>query len=124
MNEPLVKKNNRWQMGLGMLLTVALVACGSGSPASDGLELALAIPSEESADVFWFGVERREITIKENDPKARTLVWATGLQVEEDLRRGDRIVFRGFDGRGRLVVWGEAVVGEEKTVSVPLRRVL
>ena len=104
------------------LCFVLFAACGKEKP-EDSLRVLLKIPEGESADLFWFGVEKRELEVVNGEDKS-VRPWNTGQAVEIDLREGDTLVFRAFDASGQLLIVGEAEVGKSKMVSIPLRRVL
>ena len=89
----------------------------------DPLRISVQIPAGEHPDLFWFGVEQKILQVK----KGNDLVshpWVSGQAVDLGLEEGDELTFLGSDREGRLLVTGEAVVGEEKLVSIQLRRVL
>jgi hypothetical protein len=105
-----------------LCIGLALAGCGKGD-GGDSLRISVKIPEGERAELFWFGVERRELEIKQGE-EAKVYPWNTGQAVEMKLDEGDLLVFRAFDPEGRLLVTGEASVGAAKMVSIPLRRVL
>ena len=90
---------------------------------ADSLRVLVQIPEGERPELFWFGVEKRELEVKRGE-EVVSYPWNTGQAVEIDLSEGDSLVFRAFDREGRLVVTGDALVGSAKMVSIPLRRVL
>jgi hypothetical protein len=109
-----------------LILCIALgmaAGCGKQDPEADSLRVLVQIPEGERPELFWFGVERKELEVKQGD-EAKAYPWNTGQAVEIDLSEGDGLVFRAFDREGRLLVTGEAIVGGAKMVSIPLRRVL
>lgn len=97
--------------------------CGKQDPKVDSLRISVQIPEGERPELFWFGVDRRELAVKQGDD-TNSYPWNTGQAVEMNLREGDSLVFRAFDREGRLLVTGEAHVDDSKMVSIPLRRVL
>lgn len=109
-----------------LILCAALglgVGCGKQDPEADSLRILVQIPEGERPELFWFGVDRRELELKQGS-ETTTHPWNTGQAVEISLSEGDGLVFRAFDREGRLLVTGEAFVGSAKIVSIPLRRVL
>lgn len=109
-----------------LILCIALglgAGCGKQDPEADSLRVLVQIPEGERPELFWFGVERKEIEVKQGD-ESKSYPWNTGQAVEMDLSEGDSLVFRAFDREGRILVTGEALVGSAKMVSIPLRRVL
>lgn len=99
------------------------VGCGKQDPEADSLRVLVQIPAGERAELFWFGVEKKELEVKQGD-ETKAFPWNTGQAVDMSLSEGDGLVFRAFDREGRLLVTGEAFVGSAKIVSIPLRRVL
>lgn len=97
--------------------------CGKQDTEADSLRVLVQIPEGERPELFWFGVDRKELEVKQGE-EAKAYPWNTGQAVEINLSEGDSLVFRAFDQEGRLVVTGEAVVSQAKMVSIPLRRVL
>jgi hypothetical protein len=109
-----------------LILCVAFglaAGCGKQDPEADSLRVLVQIPEGERPELFWFGVDKKELVLKQGD-ESTTYPWNTGQAVEVSLSEGDGLVFRAFDAEGRLLVTGEAVVGSAKLVSIPLRRVL
>jgi hypothetical protein len=109
-----------------LILCLALgsvMSCGKQDPEADSLRVLVQIPEGERPELFWFGVERKELEVKQGE-EATSYPWHTGQAVEIELSEGDGLVFRAYDREGRLVVTGDAIVGSAKMVSIPLRRVL
>jgi len=116
-----VKFLTLWLVGI-IFLTVT--GCGKLEGESrDPLNVKLEIPAGEMAEVFWFNVDRKVLVIKRGTEESAH-PWAGSQETELDLRAGDTLLFSGFDGRGLLLVTGEARVGPAKLVSIPVRRVL
>jgi hypothetical protein len=112
----------RW-FWLGVLLAGLLTGCGKANDPNDSLRVLVEIPDGERTELFWFGVERKELEVKSGS-ETSVYPWSTGEQVDIDLKEGDRLVFRAFDQEGHLLVLGQASVGEAKFVSIPVARVL
>lgn len=121
MGRATVKFLCRW-FYLYPICVLVIVGCGRGG-AADALQVQLAVAGEESPELFWLGVERREMEILSKDG-VWTIAWRAGTWQEESLREGDTLRFRGFDGAGHLLVTGEVRVGPEKRISIPVRRIL
>ncbi len=106
---------------------VATLQC-CGSPLTrgetDGLEVSLAAPAGEDSTMFWYGVRTKALRITPDQGEPREIPWEAGSVAKADLREGDRLEFLGTDEAGRLLVTGEARVGEEKKITIALRRVL
>lgn len=117
--------SHQWLM---VLLAAALaVGCGKGggeNDDADSLRVSVQIPAGENPELFWFGVEKRELQVNRGGGESETFPWNTGQRVETKLEEGDGLSFRAFDAQGRLLVAGEATVGKAKIVSIPVRRVL
>lgn len=116
---------SRWSkvFTLMVVLVLALSSCGRMTR-SESLEVFLALPEGEDPGRFWFAVETRSIQVRNGKGETTNFPFAEGAPIQVDLKKGDRIVFAGVDHQGRLLVTGEASVGDEKKISVPLRRVL
>lgn len=113
-------------MARSLIFCIALglgAACGKLDAESDSLRISVQVPQGERPELFWFGVERKELEVIQGKG-ARAFPWNTGQAVEIKLSEGDSLVFRAFDREGRLLITGEASVGSAKMVSIPLRRVL
>lgn len=110
----------------GACVVVTLQCCGSGVTRGSGkaLQVALQIPEGEDPDLFWLGTRDRKLRWHPQKGDAREIEWAPGSTVGWEAREGDRIAFEAQDASGRTVVDGVAPVGEEKNVTIPLRRVL
>lgn len=114
----------RW-FGILTVLGAVLPCCGSVTQSkNENLALRLAVPDGEDPALFWFGVAKRTLTVTPSGGDATTVDWKDGGSREISLRAGDKLTFQGADEKGRLLVEGEAVVGEEKSLTIPLRRVL
>lgn len=116
-----VKKLYRW-LYLYPICALALVGCGK-ERAADALQVQVAVVGEESHELFWFGVVRKEVEIRGREG-SWVVPWQAGAWHNEPLREGDSLQFRGFDEAGRLLVSGDATIGPEKRISIPIRRVL
>jgi len=116
-----VKLLNLWWVGI-LFLTVT--GCGKiGGAGQDPLDVKLEIPAGEVAEVFWFNVDRKVLAVKRGNEES-SYPWAASQETELDLREGDTLSFSGFDGRGLLLVTGEAKVGPSKLVSIRVHRIL
>lgn len=103
----------------------ASVACGSlTQSANPSLGVSLQLPAGEDPALFWYGVTQKSLTVAPDGGDSTTVPWSEGQKPSVDLRQGDRITFTGADSAGQVVVTGETTVGEEKNVTIPLRRVL
>lgn len=109
---------------LGTILWLSLTACGK-LPAGNNevLSITLQIPNNEDPELFWYGLEQKTLTL-EYKGERREYSWGSGQAVSAETHDGEKITFSAFDAVGDLRVTGEATVGKEKRVSVPLRRVL
>lgn len=107
---------------LGVALGMAS-GCGKQDAKADSLRISVRIPEGERPELFWFGVERKELEVKRGN-EVTVFPWNTGQAVDGKLSEGDSLVFRAFDHEGRMLVTGEALVDRAKLVSIPLRRVL
>lgn len=116
-----VKKFYRW-FYLYPICVLLLAACG-GERAEDALQVQVVAVGEESRELFWFGVIRKEVEVRGQEG-SWVLPWEEGVWHNEPLREGDTLQFRGFDEAGRLLVVGEVVIGPEKRISIPIRRLL
>jgi hypothetical protein len=102
-----------------------LTACGSLThSANDSLGVNLQLPDGEESTSFWIGVSQKTLTVTPEGAGPTTIPWVEGQNGGVELHQGDRISFAGSDQAGRVVVAGETTVGEEKNVTIPLRRVL
>lgn len=107
-----------------LLLGAAISGCGRGEhAASDALGVNLELPAGES-ELFWYGVETKRISVAREGKILQETAWNQGQTLSCDLKVGDELTFTGFDGTGRTLVIGTVRVGEEKKVSIPLRRIL
>jgi len=108
-----------------VLSSLTFQACGQITQSkSSSLEVSLAIPEGEEPSLFWFGVERKTLRWKPGKGETKEVAWGSGESNQWDINEGDKIEFLGFDSSGRLLIAGELTVGEEKKVTIPLRRVL
>ncbi|MGZ3696288.1 MAG: hypothetical protein ACXWQO_20025 [Bdellovibrionota bacterium] len=108
------------------ILLVGLALCGCGSKehgASEALSVSLELPAGES-ELFWYGVEAKKLVVMREGKAIVESTWNQGQSLPCELNTGDELTFTGFDGNGRAVILGTARVGEEKKVSIPLRRIL
>lgn len=107
-----------------LLVGLTLSACGRPEhSASDGLVVTLEVPAGES-ELFWYGVNSRKISILRKGEVLKESTWNSGETVDIDVEEGDEIHFMGFDDYGRQLIDGSTIVGAEKKVSIPLRRIL
>lgn len=107
-----------------LLLGALISGCGHGErAASDVLGVNLELPAGES-ELFWYGVETRKISVAREGKILQETAWNQGQILSCDLKAGDELIFTGLDGAGRTLVTGTVRVGEEKKVSIPLRRIL
>lgn len=105
---------------LTLVATLWLTLSGCGSPADgDALVVRLSAPNGEEAETFLAGFERRELTL-EGDKSAETIPWIPGSRAELKADAGQKITFSAYDELGRRRVGGEATVGEEKVVILPI----
>lgn len=109
-----------------VLASLTLQCCGLGltQGKTDGMEVFLEIPEGEEPSLFWYGVHKKVLRWKPARGTEQVVTWENGLKADWELREGDKIEFLGTDEAGRLVITGEARVGEEKKATIPLRRVL
>ncbi len=112
-------------LSLWTIVFLTVPGCGKSPEEKDSnaLRVQLQMPSGETQDLFWFGVERKVLQIK-GEKETNSYLWASGGSLDIAVEEGDVVNFFGFDKDGRLLVTGEATVGEGKNVSIPLRRVL
>ena len=108
---------------VGTILWLTLTACGKASGESDSLSINLQIPQGEDPELFWYGLDRKLLTL-EHEGERREYPWASGQNLSVETREDEKITFSAYDSVGDLRITGEATVGKEKRVSVPLRRVL
>ena len=102
-----------------------LTGCGSVTQSkSERLVLQLGVPAGEDPSLFWFGVTKKTLRIGGEHGDPTTVPWQEGQTPELSLREGDKIEFIGSDTSDRVLVSGEARVGGEKSLTIPLRRVL
>ncbi len=107
------------------MVFTTLQGCGSVTRGEEeALQISLQVPSSENLEFFWFGVQSKTLRITTKDGEVKDVAWDSGAKTELDLREGDKLEFRGTDHGGLLLVTGEAVVSEEKKVTIELRRVL
>lgn len=122
-----MKRNGRKKLyhWFSILVVAALLsACGRGEHgASDALSVSLQVPAGES-ELFWYGVEGRRLKVSRAGKILQETAWNSGQALDLALEAGDELVFEGLDSDGRVVISGQASVGEEKKVSIPLRRIL
>lgn len=125
---PAVQKTYRNVFRAMMIAVVAatLQCCGNGVTRSESgrLKVELQVPEGEDKDLFWLGTGSKKLRWLPQDSAAAEVDWTAGEAVEWNTREGDRIAFEARDAAGRVVVDGSAAVGEEKIVTIPLRRVL
>lgn len=95
---------------------------GDQSAAKDRLKILLQIPSEEDPEYFWSEVSVKKLQI--NGRESQEILWTSGSIIELAIDSGDSVVFRGLDSQGNLVVTGQAQVSEEKTLTIPVVKVL
>lgn len=102
-----------------------LQGCGSVTRGKEEpLQISLQVPAGEDPEFFWYGVQTKTLRIVPKDGEAKDLPWDSGSKLEIDLREGDKLEFLGTDHSGLLLVTGNTVVGEEKKITIELRRVL
>jgi hypothetical protein len=102
-----------------------LTACGSLThSANDSLGVKLQLPDGEDPTSFWIGVSQKALTVTPDGGDATTIPWVEGQSPGVELHQGDRLSFAGSNQEGQVLVTGETTVGEEKNVTIPLRRVL
>lgn len=125
---PAVQKTYRnvFKSMLIAAIAVTLQCCGSGVTRgeSDRLKVELRVPEGEDRELFWVGAESKKLRWLPQRAAVAEVDWTGGKSVDWDTREGDRIAFEARDAAGRVVVDGSAAVGEEKIVTIPLRRVL
>jgi hypothetical protein len=105
---------------IGAALWLMLSACGKG-PEADALRVRLELPAGQDPEVFWFGLDRKELTLT-GENGTRRLDWRPGSYAEVDARAGEEITFSAYDAGGEARVRGEARVGQEKSVTIPVRQ--
>ena len=104
------------------LFPIFLVACGKGGDASKALSVNLAIPADYTEANFWLGVTQKKLIVEPKSGDKHELAW--GNAADMDLHKGDHLRFEGSGPSGDLLVFGEADVGDENTVSIPVQRAL
>ena len=121
-----VKTLYQWFSILVICLPLVLaMGCGRGKhDASDALQVDLALPEGVQSEVFWFGVERKVLRVEKQGKSPKELPWNSNQTLELDLDADDRLIFQGYDSESRIVVLGDAKVGKDKNIMIPLRRVL
>jgi len=102
----------------GACLWLMLSACGA-APAADALVVRLSAPDGEQTESFLEGFTRRELTV-EKEGKVETIAWLQGSTAELKFDAGAKITFSAYDEAGVRRVGGEAIVGTEKLVTIPL----
>jgi hypothetical protein len=105
----------------GFCLGCGSIGGGKGST-KDRLKIELRIPSEEDPEVFWSDVNVKKLQIQGRN--SQEMLWTTGSIIELETDAGDSLSFRGYDDQGTLLVSGQAEVSEEKTVTIPVVKVL
>jgi hypothetical protein len=125
---PAVQKFYRYVFRSVTLVAIAVTfqCCGNGVTRSESerLKVVLQLPEGQDKDLFWVGASSRILRWVPQKGGSAEIDWTAGASVDWDTREGDRIAFESRDGAGRVVVDGSAVVGQEKNVTIPLRRVL
>lgn len=108
-----------------VMATLTLQCCGKLTEQKpDSLDLTLAVPHGEDESLFWIGVEKKVLTWKPINGDIRQALWVPGSKVKWAPAEGDKVEFQGIDGEGRVIIAGEAIVGEKKMATIVLRRVL
>lgn len=107
-------------------LLAALPCCGLVTRGKNqSLSLNLQVPASENPGDFWFGVTQKSLRVSEATARDGVVVpWQEGQAPDVDIREGDRIEFFGIDDGGRVLVTGEVTAAGEKSLTIPLRRVL
>jgi hypothetical protein len=101
----------------GASLWLMLSACGTNP--QDALVVAVQLPAEANPETFWFGLDRRELTIEgEGDP--RTVAWSQGGTAEVSAKAGEKITLTAYNSANQVIVRGEARVGKQKRVTIPV----
>jgi hypothetical protein len=112
-------------VGIAIVFTVS--GCGKAlneHNASEAVEVSITLPEGERPELFWYGVERRELALVRDHNEIQRFTWNPGQTISVELEEEDELYFFGYDGRGRDVVQGTGIVTREKKVSIPLRRLL
>ncbi|RZA02532.1 MAG: hypothetical protein EOP11_16655 [Proteobacteria bacterium] len=105
----------------GSALWLMLSACGSATAPENALTISIELPEGETDD-FWLGVEKRTLTF-EKEGERREIAYAPGSSADLPCDEGEKITFSGFTAEGILIVAGQAVVGPQKRVSIPVKLV-
>lgn len=117
---------NKIALLITLFTLTGLVGCGSleggKSAAKDRLKIQLQIPADEDPEYFWSDVSVKKLQIQGRD--AQEILWTSGSIVELEIDSGDSVIFRGLDTQGNLLVTGQAQVSQEKTLTIPVAKVL
>ena len=106
-------------------ILLTLQCCGRVTQSADGgLEVKIETPAEQSEELFWYGVTKRQLRVEPKEGDPQVFDWQPGAEAAVPLKEGDQLVFLGSDENGRLLVTGETKVGAEKKATIALRRVL
>lgn len=109
-----------------MTIAVILFSCGKLEtivPGPGDLSIELQLPSSEDPGYFWDGVAKKTLRLK-SESKDQEIDWSLGSRIELEVSEGDVFEFSGFDTWGNQVVRGQATVGSEKRVIIPIEKVL
>lgn len=110
---------------LGFVVFTLLTGCGAVTQSKNrDLSLNLEIPQGEDPALFWFGVTQKTLRVGDGKGDPEIVTWQEGQSQAVDVREGDTVEFLGADDKGRVLVAGEATASGEKTLSIPVRRVL
>lgn len=104
-------------------LWLMLTGCGSAVDPAGELTVSLQVQTERDLPTFWFNLDRRELTV-EGRGETRTIAWVPGQEAAIKAEAGDKITFSAYDPSGQRGAGGEAIVGKEKRVVIPVREVL
>lgn len=104
---------------------VLLPCCGSVTQSKNqNLTVRLVVPEGENPDLFWYQVTHKTLQVRSGNGDPVTVEWREGQNPAVEIHEGDQIEFLGADDRGRVLVTGTATANGEKTLTIPLRRVL
>lgn len=105
-----------------LLLSLALFSCGRTDRGSgDSLQVILEVPPTMDSRVFWSGVENRVLLLQRAGTTVPETYPGSG-NIDISCNEGDWLRFEGRSSMGELLVDGQARVGKEKKLSIPLHR--
>lgn len=108
-----------------LFLLGGLMGCGSkGGGASSALSISLVLPADSPEDLFWYGVSHKKLRYYRGTEFLGEHEWAAQGSYAFALEAGERVIFQAEDSQGRVLARGEAILAEEKNISIMLYRLL